>query len=270
MSLLLSHEEVVAALTRSLEPVDAIHAMWEIGAVAFDRVDEFSDIDLMISGEDDKIDQIVLNFEESLAKISPIEVQWRVPNPIEFGHLQHFYRLKDTSPYLLIDVVFMKSSAEHKWLVPEIHNPPTVYFDKTGVVKPEPFDPDEFLKKLKTHAAQLRDRFDLFESLIHKEIHRVHPIEAMGYYQNSCLRYLLELIRVVYTPTRYNFSVRYVYQELPEEIIERLEPLYYCSDLQDLNTKRDIAEILFFEIYNSIDWDEIRAKLVKATEIRKV
>jgi predicted nucleotidyltransferase len=263
-----THAQIVEALIEKLEPIEHIHAMWEIGAAAFDRIDEWSDIDIMIAGADDKIEEIITIFEQSLEAISPIELKWRVPNPIEFGHLQAFYKLQDTSPYLLIDVVFMKSSVEEKWLVPEIHNPPHVYFDKTGVTKPEPFNSDEFLKKLKDHTAQVRARFELFEPLILKEVHRDQPIEAMGYYQNMCLRPLLELIRVAYTPTHYNFSIRYVYQELPHDVIERLEPLYYCTDIEDLRLKRDVAEILFFEIHDALDWDDISEKIKKAQQIR--
>ena len=263
----LNRDEILSTLTERLRALDYVDAMWEIGAVAFDRLDEYSDIDLMISGADDKIEEIIQYFERILNQISPIEIQWRVPGTIEFGHTQLFYRLLNASPYLLIDVVFMKSSAEQKFLVPQIHNPPYVYFDKRDIIQPEPFDADEFLAKLKSHTEQLRARFGLFQALIKKEIYRNQAIEAIGYYQNVCTRSVLELCKIKYSPTRYNFGVRYVYDELPQIILSELESLFFVSNLEELAAKQARAEELFTEIYDSLDWDEIESAVNSASNI---
>ena len=263
----LGRSEIIEVLTERLQAIDSIDAMWEIGAVAFGRIDDYSDIDLMISGHDDKIEEIISDFERILNQVSPIELMWRIPGTVEHGHTQIFCRLLNTSPFLLIDVVFMKSSAEQKYLVPEIHNPPFVYFDKAGIVKDEPFDADQFVEDLKAHAAKLKTKFELFQPLVIKEIHRGHAIEAKGYYQNACSKFLLDLFKIKYSPTRYNFGVRYVYDELPPDVLHELETVYFVTGLADLKIKQMRAEALFNETYNSLDWDKI-GEIVRASSQR--
>ncbi|MBI1730900.1 nucleotidyltransferase domain-containing protein [Candidatus Acetothermia bacterium] len=264
----MTHEGVIAAIQRKLEPIEHIHGMWEIGAAAFSRVDEWSDIDLQICGDDDKIEEIIRMLEEVLEELSPIESQWRLPEPTPHGHAQVFYKLRDASPFLLIDVVIMKASAKDKFLVPEIHNPPTICFDKNNCTAYEPFDPKEFLKKLKGRAALIKSLFSMFQVMTLKEINRNHPIEAISYYQAYTLRWLVELQRIRYRPTRYNFSIRYLYDEFPEDVLKRLEPLYFIKNLEDLQKKRESAEELFFETYAALDWGVISKMLNDAAKVR--
>jgi hypothetical protein len=264
----LTHEGVIAAIQRKLEPVEYIHGMWEIGATAFSRVDEWSDIDFQICGEDSKIEEMIRALEEVLVELSPIEIKWRLPEPTPHGHAQVFYKLRDASQFLLIDVVFMKASANDKFLVPEIHNPPIIYFDKNNSAAYEPFNPIEFLAKLKSRAELIKNLFTMFQVMTLKEINRNHPIEAISYYQVYTVRWLVEMLHIRYTPTRYNFSIRYLYDEFPEDVLKRLEPLYFVNDLEDLRKKRELAGEFFIASYDAIDWDEISAMLNEATNVR--
>ncbi len=36
----LCRDDITAAIALALEPLDFVHAMWEVGAIAFDRADE--------------------------------------------------------------------------------------------------------------------------------------------------------------------------------------------------------------------------------------
>ena len=46
---------ILKALRTALEPLDYVHAMGEGGAAAFDRIDEWSDIDLQVDADDDRV-----------------------------------------------------------------------------------------------------------------------------------------------------------------------------------------------------------------------
>ena len=48
-----TREVIVETLACSLEPLNFVYAFWEGGAAAFNRVDEWSDIDLFIVVDDD-------------------------------------------------------------------------------------------------------------------------------------------------------------------------------------------------------------------------
>jgi hypothetical protein len=237
----LTREEILAALRARLEPLDYVQAMWEGGAAAFNRVDEWSDIDLQIAVDDDRVAEVFPIVEEVLRALSPIDLRYEIPQPAWHGHAQVFYRLSNASQFLLLDFVVMKRSNPLKFLEPEIHGNAVVHFDKSNVTQVEPLD--------------LRVNFDLFQSLTLKELERHNAIEALAFYQGFTLRPLVEFLRILYAPTRYNFHTRYVYYDLPADVVRRLETLFFVQNEDDLRAKREQAEQWFYEILERIRLD---------------
>lgn len=240
--------EVLDALKGALEPLDYVHAMWEAGAVSFGRIDQWSDIDLQTVVEDDRVEETFSVVERTLEGLSPIDLKHRLPEPTWHGHSQVFYRLERASPFLLLDFVVMKASSGNRFLAPEIHGRPRVYFDKTGAVEFEPFDPADFAEGLRRRKADLAVLFDLFGILTDKEVNRGNDIEAVAFYQAYTLRPLLQLLRMIHDPTRHNFHTRYVHYNLPEGDVDRLRRLFFVADLDDLREKQLEARAWFGEL----------------------
>lgn len=245
-------EEVLRALEDTLKPLDYVQAMWEAGAIAFGRVDEWSDIDLQVASDDDRVEDVFVAVESALAELSEIDLRFRLPEPTWHGHSQVFYRLAAASPFLMLDFVVMKASAEDKFMQPEIHGRPHVYFDKTGVVRATPFDAEAFAGRLRDRVSEMRVLYEMFEILTRKELNRGNDIEAVGFYHSYTLRPLLQALRILHDPTRHNFHTRYVHYDLPEAVVERLRRLFFVADADDLVAKRDEAEEWFAEIMNEI------------------
>jgi len=227
--------------------------MWEGGAAALGRVDVYSDIDLQLAVDDPQVDAIWPAIESALAAISPIEIKYELPRPTWHGHAQAFYRLRDASPYLLLDLVVMKASAEEKFLTPEIHGRVVVHFDKSGVVKPSPLDRAALATRLHAREATLVATFELFRVLVWKEIHRGHALEALAYYQSFTLRPLVELLRIRHVPERHGFFLRYVDHDLPPEVVARLQPLAFVADLVALRAAQLAAESWFAETARAVE-----------------
>jgi hypothetical protein len=246
-------EDVLSALRATLEPLDHVQAMWEAGAVSFGRVDEWSDIDLQVACDDDRVEDVFDAVEEALRELSPVDLRYRLPEPTWHGHSQAFYRLEDASPFLLLDFVVMKASAEDKFLQPAVHGRPFVYFDKSGVVRFEPFDAEPFAGKLRERVAELRVLFDMFRILTEKELNRGNVIEAAAFYQSYTLRPLVQALRILHDPTRHNFHTRYVHYDLPQSDVERLTELFFVPDASQLGEKRKLAEKWFFEVLDAIN-----------------
>jgi hypothetical protein len=259
-----TRERLLGALQGRLEPLAYVHAMWEAGAISFGRVDEWSDVDLQIVVDDERVEDAFGAVEGALEELSPIDTVFRFPEPVWHGHSQAFYRLRDASPYLLLDLVVMKLGNENRFLQYEIHGRPFVYFDKSGVVVPEPFDAAAHSEKVGGRIAGLRARFAMFQVMVTKEIERGHPIEAAGYYRGATLRPLVEMLRALHSPVRHDFDTRYVYDELPEAVLERLEPLFYPSDMEDLAAKRDEAEAWFSELEREVGDGPTAADIMEA------
>ena len=245
-------DEVLGALEETLKPLDYVQAMWEAGAIAFGRVDEWSDIDLQVASDDDRVEDVFVAVESTLAELSEIDLRYRLPEPTWHGHSQVFYRLAAASPFLMLDFVVLKASAEDKFMQPEIHGRPRIYFDKKGVVRPDPFDAEAFAGRLRDRVSEMRVLYQMFEILTRKELNRGNDIEAVGFYHGYTLRPLLQALRILHDPTRHNFHTRYVHYDLPEDVVERLRRLFFVADVDDLVAKRDEAERWFSEVMDEI------------------
>ena len=251
--------QVLERLRSAFEPLPHVHAMWEGGAAAFGRVDEWSDIDLQVVADDDRVAEIFPVAESALESLSPISLRYELPQPTWHGHHQCVYRLRDASPFLLIDFVVMKFSAEDKFVQPELHGDALVHFDRAKCVHSDPLDADLLRDKLTARLQHLQLIFELFQILTLKEVHRGHDLEALTYYHTYTLRPLVEVLRIQHQPARHAFHTRYLQYDLPAPLVEKVRSLHFVSDLEDLARKREEAERLFREATQNIDWDELSA-----------
>lgn len=247
----LTRQQILDVAIATLQPLDYVYAMWEAGAAAFNRLDQWSDIDLMIETDDEHTAAAQAAFEDAIQKLSPIDLKYDEPQPTWHGHAQSFYRLRDASPFLMLDVVFLKHNNPNKFLEYEIHGQPAVHFDKRGIVQPAPFDRDAHLAKLRARLPDLRTKFELYQTLTEKEIHRGNHLEALAFYYAFTLRPLVEVLRIRYVPERYNFHTRYVYYELPTDVVHDLEVLYFIGNPQEISSRRQQAEAWF---YHTLDY----------------
>jgi hypothetical protein len=233
----LSRETIVQTLTSALEPLNYIHAFWEAGAISWNRVDEWSDIDLYVAVDDDKVEDTFLVVEKALKSLSPIKQKYNVPQTVFPGVSQAFYRLRDTSKYLTIDLAVLKLSAPDMFLEPEMHGNAVFHFNKSEKIKPPTLDKELFDEKLRARIDRLQARVEMFNNFIQKEINRHNYLEAVEMYYNLTLASLIEALRMKYKPIHYEFKMRYVHYELPPCIINRLQKLYFVRDEKDLQEK---------------------------------
>lgn len=244
----LTRDDILTALQSALQPLPHVHAVWQGGSIAFGRNDAWSDIDLQVDTDDDRVDEVLAVCERTLEALSPIELKYVLPQPTWHGHSQVFYQLRDAGEFLVVDLAVIRHSNPLKFLESEIHGDAVVLFDKVGVVKAEPLDRREWDRKLSDRLESLRVTFPLFQHLVRKEILRRRPIEALAFYVNYALRPLVEVLRMRHSPFRYNFNTRLIYSDLPADVIARLEPLFFPADLDDLRAKHAQAEAWWAEL----------------------
>lgn len=250
-------EDILAALRSALEPLDYVYAMWEGGAASFNRVDEWSDIDLQVDADDERIAEVVAASERALESLAGIELRYEIPQPSWHGHWQAFYRLKNTSPYLLVDFVVIKHSNPEKFLTREIHGNAVVHFDKRNVVRPEPLDAESFTAKLAGRIDSLRILFDMFHVLTLKELNRGNDIEAIAFYHAYALRPLVEALRIKHIPARYNFNTRYLYYDLPREVVDRLKRFFFVADAAEMRERCSEGKEWMEKTLSEIDLEDV-------------
>jgi len=241
----ITREEVLAALCAGLEPLPYTHAMWEGGAVSWGRLDEWSDIDVQVDADDERVEEALAQVDRILESVCPIDLKLRMPDDAAGSYIQAFYRLRDASPYMLVDMAVMRHTAKSKLLEPEVHGPPIFYFDKSGLSRLPHFD-------LAAWQTNLQTRFEIFQVNVLKELNRGNLIEAVGYYHACTLRPLLNALNMRYRPERHSFSTRYVYYELPAEVSARLERLFLPAGLTDLRAKQAEAQEWFRQVVGEI------------------
>lgn len=233
----LDRETIVKTLAEALKPLRYAHAFYQGGAAAFNRIDSWSDIDLYTVVDDEKVEATFSTVERSLESLSPIQQKLRTPQLPWPGVFQTFYKLENTSEFLLIDLAVLKLSASEKFLEPLIHGNVIFYFNKNNTVKNSVFDKKIFLAKLHGRLEMLQARFDMFNHLVQKEINRGNHLEALEWYHVFTLAALVEALRTKHNPFHHDFRMRYVHYELPSKIIKKLENLYYVRDAKDLQEK---------------------------------
>ncbi len=258
----LTREVIVQTLTNALEPLDYVHAFWEGGAAAFERIDEWSDVDLYLVVDDNNVDETFLSVEKALKSLSNIEQKYDVTHPPESGIFQAFYRLEGANEYLVIDLAVLKLSSPDKFLEPEIHGDAVFFFNKSNKVKPPPLDKDALVKKLQKRLERLQSRFDMFNNFVQKEINRGNYLEAMGFYRAITLASLAEALRIMHNPVHYDFKMHYIHYELPSDVVKKLKRLYFIKDEKDLQEKYNEATEWFPGIVSEIHQKEIE-RLVK-------
>jgi len=257
----LNRDAIIRGLITTLEPLECLHAFWEGGAIAFSRLDEWSDIDLYIAVDDDKVEETFLTIEETLKSLSPIKQKYYVPQTGWEGVSQAFYLLENTNEYLLIDLCILKLSSPEKFLEPKIHGNNVFYINKTGKIKPPQLDKKAFTKKLHTRLERIQARFKMFNNFVQKEINRHNFLEAIDLYHVVTLATLVELLRIKHHPLHHDFKMRYIHYELPQETIERLEHLYFVKDEKDLQQKYQQATRLIKQLTQKINPKEIEEQI---------
>ncbi|NWF68084.1 MAG: nucleotidyltransferase domain-containing protein [Chloroflexi bacterium] len=264
---MLTRENILHALENALHPLPYVHALWQGGASAFDRVDQWSDLDVQVVAEDGRIAETVAIIEATLAALSPIDLRYELPQPTWHGHWQAFYRLQEASEFLLIDLLVMQHSNGNRFLQPEIHGEAVVHFDKSALLHlPPPLDIAAHVRAMQERIAALRVLFEMFQVLTLKELHRGNSIEALAFYQAWTVRPLVEVLRMQHDPARYNFHTRYIHYNLPPQVLARLEPLFFVASAPELEHKLAQASAWFRQASAQFDSEAARTLLEQASE----
>lgn len=254
-------EQIIAQMITSLQPLDHVISFWEAGSAATGLLDAHSDLDLQLVVQDGTVEETAQEVEAALARVRPVELRYEIPSPTWHGNWQAFYRLRDTDPYLLIDLMIMEARQTNRFLEPEMHGIPIVYFDKQSLVSAAPVDPFSFAARLKGRLAALEYPFALFHPFVDKELARGRFIDAFHFYHGILLTRLIEALRILYAPWRHNFGARYLHKELPPDLYTQVERLFYVASPDDLRAKKALLLDLFADTLAQVKSLDLEAHL---------
>jgi hypothetical protein len=227
---------VVEALIARLLPLPAVRACFEGGSAATGRVDDFSDIDLIVVAPLAAADAAFDAVEAGLAARTRITHVWRI-EPAPFPDTaQRFYFLADAPRFFAVDCVVVTESGVGQFLERERHGEPLVYFDRGVKIRARPLDAAALADRRARRWKQLQGAVPVYSMLVEKELARGRPLEALGYYQ-VLLRALLEVLGMEHRPDRFDFGWRYVETQLPEHARALLAHYAFIADERELRER---------------------------------
>lgn len=222
-------KKIIKHLQKSLSERTDVHAFWVEGSVPQGYADKYSDIDLWLSVDDDKVFTIYDDIEPILAQIAPIDFRYQVKNSGELGHVA--YHLQGMNEFLTIDINTQGISREVK-LVEGVDDA-EIIFDKRQVIDFQVsslrgYNLDEAREKLGRY-------YKLISLSVIKNIKRGKSLEALHYY-HLILRYATKFLRLKHGKReKAEYDLKHIYRDLPETETNQLEK-FYDVKMQDIET----------------------------------
>jgi hypothetical protein len=250
---MLTREAVVDHLKGALAVPDFIRGAWLGGSDAFGRADALSDVDVFILVRAGEVEEAAGHFRRSVEAVSPIAMELRMPMPTWHGFHQAFYQLADAPEHLMVDWLAVEVGQEHPWWQVERHGTPVVLFDKDWAVRPTHIDAEATRAAVARRVEELRVRFRLFRHLAAKQAARGLPADGAGFYHTQVLRPLVDLLRCVHCPERFDYGLRYLRDDLPAEEYAAVCRLAYPRGVEDVPGLVEEAAGLFERVLER--WD---------------
>ncbi len=250
-------QTIINRLAEAFEPRPEALAFWQGGSAAFGRSDEMSDLDLQLLVKDDYVEKARALLEGALREVAPVEASYILPQPTWHGFWQGFYRLRGMGPYQLIDAVIMKESDPSLLTESEIHGQAIVHFDRTGRVGKERADAEKIRSAIRQRLGRARASAEIFHCFVDKELSRGRQLDALSLYQSLVLAPLVETLRILHDPFRYNFGARYLDFCLPPEEVQELQNLSFVASPGDLIVKKEFAVGWLRRNLEAIDPDKV-------------
>ena len=227
----LHRHRIIAHLCERLGADPLVRAATLGGSDATGRADERSDVDVFVLVEPGAIEHTAALFEHALLELSPLNVRYRLPMPTWHGFHQAFYQLARASEDHMVDWVIVETRPEtwRIWFEQERHGRHKVLFDKDSLIRAGHVDRAEVARAIAKKVPELEMRFRAFRHLPVKLVDRGLPVDAAYFYHQLILRPLVDMLRIVHCPDRYDFGFRYVKFDLPGDSYRELERLMYPS-----------------------------------------
>ncbi len=141
-------------------------------------------------------------------------------------------------PTRMIDLHLSDLSDAHRFVDVRRHGRPMVLHDPQGLVEVRDDDAELQAAQAAEAVDQVRQRRATGEWLVNRAIRRGHLAEAVDLYLRFALGPVVRLLRVQHCPWRHDYGLRYLREDLPLDVAERVESLVPVDgDLTDLTER---------------------------------
>ena len=250
---MLDRAAIIQTLSAAVRADPDVRAAWLGGSDANGRADERSDVDLFLVVRPGSVDAVAERLETGLAALSPIRLRLRLPHPTWHGFPQAFLQLRDAPPDLMVDWLMIEEGTPHPWLEEDRHGRPVVLVDRAGLVTPAAPDLAARAAARARRREDLRVRVELFAHLAPQQAGRGLPVDGQLFWQGMVLRPLVDALRLLHCPERYDYGLRYLRDDLPADAYREVCALAYPPDVDALPAMTARAAALFEGAMRALD-----------------
>jgi predicted nucleotidyltransferase len=203
---------------------------WLGGSAVTDGWDDWSDIDIDVLCRPGTSSAAYERWLAALVpELEPASVwdtprDWRPDGRQCFVCMQPRPGLLD-EPTVLVDLVMSDLSDAHRHLDVRRHGSPLVLHDPDGLLVLRDDDPVVQAREMAEAVRQVRQKRPVSEWLVNRALARGHVAEGLDLYVRHGLHLLVRLVRAEHCPERHDYGLRYLRDDLPAEVADRLEAL---------------------------------------------
>jgi predicted nucleotidyltransferase len=252
---MINKNEIIGKLNDALKPLPYIYAFWLEGADANGSADEYSDIDIWVDFEDEYEEQAYEAVEKALSDLAVIDYKYvGYVDPNGYKIRCRKYHLAGTSEYLMIDFNWQFHSRpkdEYVFFEDNTIEAAKVIFDKDNIIQYKQLDLSEFVQQNKSRLEEAKYRMAQYMR-VEKYVRRGQFLEAFANYNCYILESLIDLLRLIYTPTHAHYRYAHISRHIPESERVKLEYFVQVKSLDDIAVKIPQAEKWFDELVEKV------------------
>jgi hypothetical protein len=204
--------------------------VWVGGSAATGGWDEWSDLDVDVLCTPGTVHEVYARMMARARERFEVADLWELPFATWPDGRQCFVSLQSRpglldEPTRIIDLHLSDLGDHHRFVDVRRHGRPIVLHDPDGLLVLRHDDETGLRAGLDQAVDQARQRRVTGEWLVNRAIRRGHVAEAVDLYLRFALGAVVRLLRAEHCPWRHDFGLRYLRDDLPAPIAERVESL---------------------------------------------
>lgn len=230
---MIKRDDVIKYLKPLLLENETIYTIWEGGSKATHRLDEYSDLDLMMVTDKANIKSTYDFLENILEKAFGIKQIYQVKEPAWHGFSQRFYQLKQTPKYFYLDVCILHPEINDKFTASDRHGKPFVWKDTIDFIDSSKTPKNQILTKARSiynHA--VKSEF-ILRNEVTKSLLRENLIDAHLMINTYLLRHVVPLLNIKYRIALADFGLRYASTVYNQADLALIETFIHAQTIRD-------------------------------------
>jgi predicted nucleotidyltransferase len=204
-----------------------VRCVWVGGSAATGGYDDWSDLDVEVLVTPGTAAAAYGQLLAAARATFDVRDLWELPAGTWPDGRQCFLNLQDRpgllrEPTRLVDLHVSDLAEHHSHLDVRRHGTPVVLHDPDGLLV---LAPEDTAAAMAAALDQVRQRRVTGEWLVNRALVRGHVAEAVDLYLRFPLAGVVRLLRAEHCPWRHDFGLRYLREDLPSDLADRVEQL---------------------------------------------